>query len=248
MIDIHCHLLPGIDDGPATPDEALALARAIVADGIRHVVATPHVFPGRFDNLKAGIEREFSLFRDLLRLRGIELGLSFGGEVRLSHEVLELVQQGHIPFLGRCEGYHTMLLELPDAQIPLGSVNLVRHLVGMGIRPVLVHPERNKAIMEKPDRVGQFVDAGCYLQLTAASLVGQFGPRVLAAADFMLHEGWASAIASDAHNLQGRPPRMREARAVLERRFGAALADELSIHGPARLCGIELGGELGHAA
>lgn len=239
MIDIHCHLLPGIDDGPETAEQALALARACVADGIRHVVATPHVFPGRFDNLRSSIEQEFSLFQALLAVHHIELGLSFAGEVRLCAEVLDLLAQEQIPFLGRCAGHHTLLLELPDAQIPLGAVNLVKHLVGsMGVRPVLVHPERNKAVMEKPERMGVFVDAGCYLQITAASLLGHFGPRVLAATDFLLKAGWVSAVASDAHNLQGRPPRMREARAVLERRFGAELAEELSLRGPARLCGI----------
>lgn len=239
MIDIHCHVLPGIDDGPATKAEALALAQACVADGIRHVVATPHVFPGRFNNNRANISQQCMKFRQVLVAEGIDLELSFAGEVRLSHEVIDMVQRGEIPFLGTVGGWRTMLLELPDAQIPLGSVNLVRHLAGLGIRPILVHPERNKAIMDKPERVEAFVDEGCYLQITAASVAGQFGPRVCAAVDFMLEREWVNAVASDAHNLVGRPPRMTEARKMLEQRFGKVYADELTYFGPARLCGWE---------
>lgn len=238
MIDIHCHILPGIDDGPASLAESLELARACVADGITHVVATPHVFPGRFDNVRSGIALACDAFRESLIANGIVLELSFAGEVRLSHEVLDLVAADQIPYLGVCDAYRIMLLELPDSQIPLGSINLVRHLMGQRIRPVLVHPERNKAAMEKPERIAQFVDAGCYLQITAGSLLGQFGSRVSAATDYFLEHGWVSVVASDSHNLRGRPPRMREAFSVLQRRFGFDLARELTQLAPARLCGM----------
>ncbi len=238
MIDIHCHVLPGIDDGPATVDEALELARACVADGIRHTVATPHVFPGRYENRRAGIARAAEVFRELLDLHRIPLSLSFAGEVRLGAEVIDLVAQDQIPFLGECEGYRVMLLELPDAQIPLGALNLVRHLIAEGVRPVLVHPERNKAIMDSPERVLPFVDAGCFLQITAASVAGQFGARVLEATDYLLDERLVTAVASDAHNLKGRPPRMREARSLLTERYGAELAEALCVSGPAQLCGM----------
>lgn len=238
MIDIHCHLLPGVDDGPQTVDEALDLARASVADGIQHAVLTPHIFPGRFDNRRAGIARAAEVFRELLDLHRIPLSVSFSAEVRLSPDVVDLVAQDQIPYLGESDAYRNMLLELPDVQIPLGSLNLVRHLLGQGIRPVIVHPERNKAIMEKPERALQFVDAGCLLQITAASVVGQFGPKVLATTDFLLAEGWVSVVASDAHNLAGRPPRMGEARVALARRYGAAFAEGVCVSSPARLCGL----------
>lgn len=240
MIDIHCHLLPGIDDGPQTLEEALTLARAAVADGISHAVLTPHVFPGRFNNLRSSIELEFQRFEAFLRVKQVPLKLSFAGEVRLDGEVPGLALRGEIPFLGECEGFRTMLLELPDAQIPLGAMTLVRHLLSQGIRPVIAHPERNKAVMERPERMGAFIDAGCALQLTAGSLLGQFGSRAGAAADFLLNEGWVSAVASDAHNMLGRRHRMREACVVLERRFGLRTAESLLRSGPAALCGITL--------
>jgi protein-tyrosine phosphatase len=246
MIDIHCHLLPGIDDGAQTLEEALALAQAAVADGISHAVLTPHVFLGRFNNLRSSIEVEFLRFAAFLKVKNVPLQLSFAGEVRLDAEIISLVQRNEIPFLGECRGYRTMLLELPDAQIPLGSITLVRHLMALGIRPVIAHPERNKAVMEKPERIGQFVDAGCFLQITAGSLLGQFGPRVGAATDFLLNEGWVTAVASDAHNLEGRRHRMREAWIVLERRFDSEMALDLMRTGPAALCGIPVDVESVH--
>lgn len=241
MIDIHCHLLPGIDDGPQNIDDALALARAAVADGVSHAVVTPHVFPGRFNNVRSSIEFEHQRFASLLKVKKIPLKLSFSGEVRLDGSLLEMLERDEIPFLGQCGAYRTILLELPDSQIPLGTMALMRHLVAQGIRPVIAHPERNKAVMETPERAEQFIDAGCFLQITAGSLLGQFGPRVGAAADFLLGKAWVSAVASDAHNLDGRRHRMSEACVVLEQRFGRDTALSLLRLGPAALCGIELG-------
>ena len=237
MIDIHCHLLPGIDDGPPTLEAALALAQACVDDGITHTVVTPHVFPGRFENRRSSIEEDFDRFAATLCAARIPLGLSWAGEVRLTPEVLELPPRGELPFLGHVSGYHTLLLEMPDGQIPLGSDRFVQHMLARHVRPVLVHPERNRAVMEQPERLRPFVELGCYLQLTAGSLVGQFGGKAQATAQALLDEGWVHAVASDAHNLMGRRPRMRDAAAWLTQHYGAAAARQLTVLGPAGLCG-----------
>lgn len=237
MIDIHCHLLPGIDDGPPTLEAAMALAHALVADGITHVVATPHVFPGRFENRRSSIQEEAERFAEVLAQSGLALGLSWGGEVRLTPEVLELLARDELPFLGQVSGFNTMLLELPDGQVPLGSDRFVRQLVRHRVRPVIVHPERNRAVMERPERMRSFVEEGCYLQLTAGSLVGAFGAKAQEAARTLLDLGWVQAVASDAHNVQARRPRMRDAAAWLTRHHGATVARELTLLGPAGLCG-----------
>ena len=109
MIDIHCHLLPGIDDGPPTLEAALALARDLVLDGMSHVVCTPHVFPGRFENRSSSIEEDFARFTEVLESSGIPLALSWAGEVRLTPEVLDLLAMGEVPFLGESGGYRSML-------------------------------------------------------------------------------------------------------------------------------------------
>jgi protein-tyrosine phosphatase len=238
IVDIHSHLLPGVDDGAQTPEEALDLARAAVADGVEHLVLTPHVFPGRFDNTRSTIEAGFSRFVNLLRVYNIPLKLAFAGEVRLDASTLDLLAAGELPFLGTVEGYRTMLLELPDAQIPLGTDKLILHLVRQSIRPIIVHPERNKAVMEKPERMGLFVDMGCFLQLTGGSLLGQFGPRALSASRYLLEQEWVTAVASDAHNLGARTFRLSEARAYLCAEYGEAAARRLLRDGPKALCGM----------
>ena len=236
MIDIHCHLLPGIDDGPVTDEDALALARALVADGITQVVLTPHVFPGRYDNWRSSIAEEFERFQALVAGQDIALGMLWAGEVRLTPEVLDLLARRELPFLGEVGGYRTLLLEMPDSQVPLGALNFVRHLLAAKVRPVIVHPERNRGVMEKIDRLRPLVEEGCFVQLTAGSLTGHFGTRAQAVATELIQRNWAHAVASDAHNLAGRQPRMREAAAWLTKNFGAATARELTVLGPVGLC------------
>ena len=236
MIDIHCHLLPGIDDGPPTEEAALDLARALVEDGVTHVVCTPHVFPGRYENWRSSIGQEHARFVELLAQHGIPLGLKWGGEVRLTPEVLDLLDRGELPFIGEVGGYRTLLLEMPDGQVPLGAMNFVRHLLAKRVRPVLVHPERNRGVMEKIERLRPLLDEGCYVQVTAGSLVGQFGARAQAVAAELLQRGWVHAVASDAHNLAGRRPRMRDAQAWLEQHHGVSTARELLMLCPSGLC------------
>ncbi len=236
MIDIHCHLLPSIDDGPPTVEAALALAQACVDDGITHTVLTPHVFPGRFENWRTSIAEEHARFAELLRATGLALQVSWAGEVRLTPEVLELLARDELPFLGTVGGYRTLLLEMPDGQVPLGALNFVRRLLAAKVRPVVVHPERNRGVMEKPERLRPFIDEGCYVQLTAGSLVGQFGARAQAVAADLVTRGWVHAVASDAHNTSGRRPRMRDAAQWLTQHHGERLARQLTVLGPAGLC------------
>ena len=170
----------------------------------------------------------------------VPLVLGMAGEVRLGAEVLDLLAADEIPFLGEVDGCRTMLLELPDANIPVGADRLVRHLVDQKVRPLIVHPERNKAVMEDVERIRPFVEMGCYLQLTAASVIGEFGAAAFRTSEQLLDEGWATVVASDAHNLRGRAPRMDAARDYLTQHRGADIADELTRRAPARLAGLRL--------
>jgi protein-tyrosine phosphatase len=188
MIDIHCHLLPGIDDGPTSVEASISLAKALVADGVTHAVCTPHVFPGRFENRRSSIEGDFVPFAALLARLNIPLSLSWAGEVRLTPESLDLLAMDELPFLGKVKESHTMLLELPDGQIPVGAERFVDRLLKHHIRPVIVHPERNRALIDEPDRLEDFVDMGCFVQLTASSVTGHFGSRVQAASRAFSHD------------------------------------------------------------
>lgn len=238
MIDLHAHLLPGIDDGPATLEDAVALAGACVASGVTELFVTPHVFPGQWNNTRSTIVAEYQRFDFAIKKLGLPLTLHMAGEVRLSDDIFALLGEGELPFLGSYQGFNSMLLELPDSQVPVGAERMVRYLLDHKVRPIIVHPERNKGVMDKPERMRSFVEMGCVLQLTAGSVVGEFGGAALRTAQKLIDEGWVDVVASDAHNLRGRAPRMDAARTALTKAYGAEMADELTLHGPARFAGL----------
>jgi protein-tyrosine phosphatase len=227
MIDIHCHLLPGLDDGAATLEESLALARIAVADGISCCVLTPHIHPGRWENEAAGIARATAVFAAALEQHGIPLQVSFAAEVRLTDLIFGQLEAGILPFLGAYEGESLLLLEFPHGHLIPGSDRLVQWLRRRGIRPVLAHPERNKSIMRNPELLQPFIDAGCLLQVTAASLTGGFGAAAERVALQLLDEDQVTFIASDAHNAKSRPPQLAKARALVAARKGEVLAQQL---------------------
>ena len=239
MIDLHCHYLPGIDDGAQTLEESLDLARAAVAAGITTAVMTPHVHPGRYENTGSSIVKLCAAFQRVLAHKGIPLEIRAGGEVRISAEIIQMVEDDEIPFLGVSGGYRIMLLEFPHSHLLLGADKLVRWLLSRRIRPLIAHPERNKEVMRSVDKIAPFVQSGCLLQLTGGSIIGQFGKPAQECARALIERGWASVVATDAHNLKHRPPNLDLARAELVKLGGENLARELTLDTPARLIGDE---------
>lgn len=238
MIDLHAHLLHGVDDGAASLDDSLELARAAVADGIRLSVLTPHVHPGRYRNTLSSLQSRFQDLRDALSDAGIPLEIRLAGEVRLGIESLELLLENEVPFLGEVDGYKVMLLEFPHQMIPVGSKQFVDKLLQMKIRPLIAHPERNKSIMAQPNQLLPFLESGCWLQLTAASLAGRFGESALSCARTLLKNGWAYVIATDAHNLEHRPPHLKAGRDAAAGIVGEAMAEQMVSQRPARILGV----------
>lgn len=222
MVDLHCHLLPGIDDGPETLEDAIRLARHAVASGIEKSVVTPHILPNRYDNTLAGIREAAARFRAELAERRIPLELGFAAEVRIGPEVISLVDEELLPVLGSVDGHRIVLLEFPDSHILPGSDKLVSWLLRRRIRPLIAHPERNKEVMRDIDTIAPFVQAGCWLQVTASSVYGVFGPRCQERARQLLERGWVKVLASDAHNMAARMPELERGRAAAEEIVGAA--------------------------
>ena len=222
MIDLHCHLLPGIDDGPESLDEAIALAAHAVKSGITYAVVTPHVHIGRYENDLPSIKRDLAKFQAELDSLKISLKLGLGGEVRLGAEIMDLVAESRIPFLGERDGYKIMLLEFPHSHIPVGADKFVDWLLKNRIRPLIAHPERNRQIMDEVNKLTPFVTMGCMLQVTAGSVEGRFGEHARQRAVDLLRRGWVNVLASDAHNLEHRPPELE-----LGRKAAAEIVGEL---------------------
>jgi protein-tyrosine phosphatase len=238
LIDLHCHYLPFVDDGPDSVQQAVQLVALSLSRGISHAVLTPHVYPGIWDNTLEALQPKFDAFVRLLAQSGLPLSLTLGGEVRLHPECLEMATRGTLPTLGTWEGDRVVLLELPDGNVPVGAEAAVSFLRARGYRPMIAHPERNKDVMADYRRMKPFVDAGCLLQITAASVIGGFGANAQRAALQLLDTGAVTVIATDAHNLAHRPPLLAEARGALLARYGAEVAEALTLTTPARILGI----------
>jgi protein-tyrosine phosphatase len=208
MFDLHCHFLPAIDDGPASLDEALLLARLARNDGITHAVVTPHIHPGRYENERGGIERAVIDFARHLRSAGIDISIAAGAEVRLDPMILPLLQAGQIPFIGRYGDEDIVLLEFPHSHIPPGTEKFIAWMRARKIRPLIAHPERNKDVLRKLEKIQPFVDMGCLLQVTAGAVAGMFGEPARGRAVAMLERGWVSILATDAHDTSCRIPAM----------------------------------------
>lgn len=206
MIDIHSHILPNIDDGAHNLDEALTMLKIAVDGGVTTQVLTPHIHFGRFDNTKEQIEAAFIKFNEQVDAANIPIKLLLGAELRIGPEIMTMITNNQVPWLGECQQQKTFLLEFPRNDIPFGSDNLVRWVLSKNCLPIIVHPERNRTFLNHPEKLQVFIDLGCPIQITAASLTGRFGDDVQQWSETLLINEQVSAIASDCHNLKGRKP------------------------------------------
>ena len=233
FVDIHCHCLAAVDDGPATTDEALALCRELTYDGISVVIATPHQL-GRFSdcNEASRIREATSALNEELRRNEIALTVMPGADVRVDERICQLLEADRI--LTLADGGKYMLLELPH-EIFLDIQPLIAELASLGVRPIISHPERHRVLMGRPDLLLKWLASGVYLQVTAASLLGEFGSAVQKAAWHFLSSGWVSFVATDAHDLYGRRPLMRAAFETISAELGEQLARRVCIENPMRV-------------
>ena len=233
MIDLHCHLLPGIDDGPKTLQEALQMAEYAVEQGIQHSVLTPHIQPGCYDNDVESIRAAYQAFQTALEHHAIPLKISMAAEVRVCAELPQLIRQNKIPFIGVWENKKVLLLEFPHDHIPVGADKLVAWLIARNIIPLIAHPERNQAILRQPDKLMPFIRMGCLLQVTASSVTGLFGAASQQCALRLIEQNLVTVLASDAHNLHKRQPALRPALAYLKPLIGERQVNALVTTHPA---------------
>lgn len=209
MIDLHCHMLPGVDDGAATEDEALLMAQVAVDSGVTDVALTPHCnVPGQFGNYRDGalLER-FRRFETLLRQEDIPLSLHRGMEVFVTPELPELLEQGALLTLG---GSRYLLVEFAFGEAAWFADEALHHILAQGLIPVVAHPERYYFIQDAPRHLLHWVNDGCVLQLNKGSFFGIFGRHAAQTAHWCLDCGCLHLIGSDAHSPYRRTPRLSD--------------------------------------
>src|ERR1700723_985058 len=226
MIDIHCHLLAGLDDGPDSVAMSLEMAEMAISDGITRVIATPHAHPQH-----AFVPELINLRRQELQAR-VEgrLILATGCDFHLSFENLQEIQ--HLPSRFTLNQKNYLLVEFADYSIPPSMDQALHHLHLAGLRPIITHPERNPLIRAQPERLYRWLRQGCYAQVTAQSLLGRWGESAQAAANEWLDAGAIHFLASDAHNTTSRPLKLKETYELIAKARGEDVARALLVDNP----------------
>jgi len=220
MIDLHTHILPGLDHGAGDWGEALEMCRIAVADGIATIAATPHVSEV-FPNSPQRIEAAADELRQRLEDGGIPLTVVVGGDYHVRPDLAP----DNVLTLGGNGRY--FLLEFPYQLVPPRADAFVKTLISRGLLPIVTHPERTASLQRDWRRLEPLVKEGALVQITAGSLLGEFGPAAAAAANRFLKQGWVHVLASDAHWALERAPRLAAARAEAARVVGEAAARAL---------------------
>ncbi len=221
MIDLHSHILPGVDDGAKDIDMSLAMARLAVEDGTTHIACTPHFMSGVYDNTVPATANLIAELEAAFRDNNINLALVPGGDIHIAPDIADRLANGTLPALGTSSYF---LFEPPHHVLPPGIVALCKGIMDAGYMPVLTHPERLTWIEKHYDVICQLDELGVVVQLTASSVVGSFGKRALYWSERMLDEGRVDIIASDAHNIRSRPPGLSRARDLIATRFDDQVA------------------------
>ncbi len=201
MIDIHSHILPGVDDGAESLKESLTIAEMAAADGLKGIVATPHFMEeGYRMSVQEIIERVTELQKEL-DIQGINLRIYPGAEVFIYPGLARDLEQGLVPTIN---GGKYILLELPMGEFPVYTDDTLYELKVMGYRPVICHPERYRQVMEDPNILYTWLKEGIYAQVNASSLIGIFGGRVKQTAEILVEHNMVQLIGSDLHSLNKR--------------------------------------------
>lgn len=221
MVDIHCHILRGIDDGADSIETSLAMAEAAIADGITHVVATPH----SDSQYRFEYDRVRKLCEELQAKVGGRLTVASGCDFHLNPENVDALRANPEPFCINQKDY--LLVEFNEFSIPPVMDQTLHEIQLLGLRPIVTHPERNAILRVQPERLAKWVRLGCFVQITAGSLTGVFGQGPRDDAWRWLAEGLVHFVASDAHNLRGRPLKLAAAYAEVRKQVGAEVAESL---------------------
>lgn len=221
MIDIHCHILPEVDDGAQSMEDSLAMAKQAVSEGITSIIATPHHKNGQYENIKQDIINKVAELNEVLTAESIPLTIYPGQESRIYGELLEDYQKEEVLSLNNGNKY--LFIELPSSSVPRYTERLLYDILMHGLTPIIVHPERNREILTSPEILYEFVKKGALTQVTAASLTGGFGKKIKKFSMQLIEANLTHFISSDAHNVTSRNFKLQEAYDVVEKKYGNEL-------------------------
>ena len=224
LVDIHCHILPGIDDGSKDWDTSIKLAKAAVKDGVTHAICTPHTLNGRYTNHKDDIVWLTDLYQQKLDEAKVPLAVFPGQEVRLSGDLIDALDNDDILFCDEDGTY--MLLEFPSEDVPTYAQDTIFKVMQRGITPIIVHPERNSRILKEPEVLQGMLEQGCLVQITASSYTGVFGDKIEEMSRKLIAAGQGCTFASDAHDLPRRQYQLSEAYKKMSQEFSQDLAQQ----------------------
>lgn len=223
MIDIHCHIIFGVDDGPETLQESLQLARGAVKEGIDTIIATPHHKNGEYENTREDILTKTAKLNGILEKEKLPLVILPGQETRIHGEFLQNYENGELLTLNDQHKY--MFVELPSGHVPRYTEQLLFEIELKGLVPIIVHPERNQGFMERPDLLYNLVKKGALTQVTAASVTGHFGSKIKKFAGQLIDANLIHFVSSDAHNMKNRTFKMNEAYEMIQQKYGIDTVD-----------------------
>lgn len=229
LIDIHCHILPGMDDGPEELGESVRMAGIALKDGISHIFATPHILEGVYNHKAEGI------IDSVDRLKGHMpegLSLLYGADVRVRHDMTGDVERGDIPTLNG-SGY--LLIEFPFFTVPPHMDNLIFNLMHRKITPIITHPERHLLLAEDLSRIAVLKQFGALVQITAMSVTGGFGREIRKVSFSMVKKGLVDLVASDAHDSTKRLPVLSGAYSEIKKEFGKDVSDRIFFENPQKI-------------
>lgn len=224
MLDMHAHILPGVDDGPKTMEESIELLKLIEAEGITDIIATPHAHSPHFHVPKALVLEKITAVNEEMARHNLVMNLHAGQEIRIQGNTVEQLANGELLTLANSK---YVLLELPSSGIPTYTVQIIQGLLNLNKVPIIAHPERNRAIAEKPERLERLITHGALSQVTSGSLAGHFGKGVQKVALQLVEANLVHAYGSDVHHKKVRPFLFEEGLDYLDRHKHHEIADIL---------------------
>lgn len=233
MIDTHAHILPSIDDGPETIEDAVEICKVAANDGIKKIVATPHTKDGVYEAKSDEILKTVDVLNLKLKESQVDIEILPGAEVHIHEGLVENVKSGEV--LTMNNGGKFVLFELPFVFIPPGTDKFVFNLKANGIVPIIAHAERIAAFQKNPELVGQLVNIGALVQVNAPGVTGKAGPKEKKCIELFLKNRWVHFIASDLHSLKGRPPLLSRAVECAAAIIGEEDARALVCHNPEQI-------------